>query len=427
MTVAIIGGGLAGLTCAYRLKQHRIESVVFEASNSAAGRSAIQHRDGFTLDAGAQYLLGPEVFRSSFDLIRELGMGEELVPIQPFAGQLYKGRVYHHRVASASGLLHFRGLHLLDKALLPKMAVLLSRYGAALDFQHPERGLELDDESVAQFIRREFSQSILNYVAGPLISSLFFYPSHETSKLLYLLLAKHMHRTTMYTLRGGIGTLSLRLAGQTSMQRGTTINEVGHSDGAFLIDGRRFQAIVVAVPGNAVLAVSGLRELMEAADREYFEQCSYQRAVTVFVATEQPVDGSCYALAIPKVEERSAMTISFHNFMDPSRSPVGAGLLAVTGGGDEVTVEDLLRDARAIYPAEMLARPRFIETREWRSAMPKFPPGRYRETAAFHARQRLPGLFFCGDYLMGPFLEGAIATGLRTADAIATSGFGTNL
>ena len=50
--------------------------------------------------------------------------------------------------------------------------------------------------------------------------------------------------------------------------------------------------------------------------------------------------------------------------------------------------------------------------------MPKFPPGRFREIEAFGLRERAPGLHFCGDYLMGPFVESAIASGFRAADQI---------
>ena len=111
MRVGIIGGGLAGLACAYRLKRRGIEATVFEASPRPGGRTRVERKDGFLLDAGAQYLLGPEVFRTTFDLIRDLGMSDNLVPIPPIAGQLYKGKVYHHRVASSTGLLHFKGLN----------------------------------------------------------------------------------------------------------------------------------------------------------------------------------------------------------------------------------------------------------------------------------------------------------------------------
>ena len=59
-----------------------------------------------------------------------------------------------------------------------------------------------------------------------------------------------------------------------------------------------------------------------------------------------------------------------------------------------------------------------ISTYEWKSGMPKFPPGRYRQIAAFRSRKRRPGLFFCGDYLMGPFVEAAITTGMEAAESI---------
>src|SRR5262245_48469414 len=145
MTVGIIGCGLAGLACAYRLKQRGIGAIVFEKASECGGRAVTEHYEGFLLDAGAQYLLGPEVFSTTFALIRELDMEPQLLPIQPIAGQLYKGRVYHHRVASATGLLHFKGLNLLDKALLPKMALLLSKYADSLHFDRPEAGLVQDD------------------------------------------------------------------------------------------------------------------------------------------------------------------------------------------------------------------------------------------------------------------------------------------
>src|SRR4029077_8877073 len=132
--------------------------------------------------------------------------------ISPHAGQVYKGKVYHHRVASATGLLTFKGLNIADKAMLPRMAYLLARHGAHLDFHHPEKGLEFDNETVASFVKRELSQNVLNYVAGPLISTLFFFGSEETSKWLYMVLAKHMYSTRMTTVRGGIQRFATRLA-----------------------------------------------------------------------------------------------------------------------------------------------------------------------------------------------------------------------
>lgn len=400
--VAVIGGGLAGLTCAFYLKRRGIDPVVFELLPKAGGR-----------ENSALFFLAPELFRNTFQLIRDAGLADEIISIAPHAGQAYRGRVYHHRVASATGLLSFKGLGFTDKALLPRMAYLLARYSSHLDFHRPERGLEFDSETVASFIKRELSQNVLNYVAGPLISTLFFFGSAETSLWLYLVLAKHMYNTRMSTVRGGFHRVTDRLMDGVSV-----VNEAVHSLSAdsdeYLVNGKTFNGVAIAVPGDQVLRISGVEGLLSEADRQFFQECTYQRTVSVTVATEKPVDGHCYAVSIPRVEGYSAATISFIDYIDPSRLPEGKGLLTITGGGSDVTSAKLLEELQRLYKVD----PERVETTEWISGMPKFPPGRYRRISEFRGRERKAGLFFCGDYLLGPFAEGAITTGLAVADAI---------
>jgi protoporphyrinogen oxidase len=400
--VAIIGGGLAGLTCAFDLKRRGIASTIFEAQSDPGGRSA-----------SALFLLAPELFRNTFRLIRDIDLAGDIISIPPHAGQLYRGKIYHHRVASAAGLLSFKGLRFADKALLPRMAYLLKRYSSNLDFHRPEIGLQFDDETVASFVRRELSQNILNYVAGPLISTLFFFGSEETSNWLYLVLAKHMYNTHMNTLRGGMSRLAARLSEGLEAIGGRAIRTLSAEDGGYQVNGGRFSEVVVAVPGDRVLSLPGIEALLSGPDQEFFKQCLYQRALSVTVSTANPVDGNCYAVSIPKVEGFAAATISFHDYIDSSIAK-GQGLLTVTGGGPAVTSDLLLAEVRKLYPLE----PEAVKVTEWASGMPKFPPGRYRLIGHFNQRTRRPGLFFCGDYLMGPFLEAAVTTGLQAAAAI---------
>jgi len=391
--VAIIGGGLAGLSCAHALRRRGISCTVFEASEPG-GRCA-----------GATFLLGPDVYKNTFHLATSLGLRDDMIAINPIAGQYYKGRVYHHRVSSVMGLLSFKGLNLIDKAMLSRMALLLARYGSMLDFQHPERAAKIDDESVATFVKRELTQNILNYVAGPLISTLFFYGSEETSRILYLNLAKHMQNTTLYSVRGGLNRLLTALAAESPIVS-ARVNSIAHVDGRYIVAGNRFTDVVIAVPGNAVLQIDGVRDLLSGEDREFFAQCRYGRAVTVsFNADGFRAD--CYALSIPRVEKLTAATINFNDFIDPGN--IHSANVTIVGGGDSVSASDLLKDFQRIYARE----PKDTTIHEWTSAMPKFPPGRYRDIAAFLNRQRRPGLFFCGDYLLGPFVEAAVATGIR--------------
>jgi oxygen-dependent protoporphyrinogen oxidase len=402
--VAIIGGGLAGLSCAFALKRKGIRSTVFES-----------RPDGSSRDQAAFFFLAPDLFRDTFQLIREVGLADAIISIPPHAAQVHKGRIYHHRVASATGLLSFKGLRITDKALLPRMAYLLARHSSHLDFHHPERGLEFDDESVAAFIKRELSQNVLNYIAGPLISTLFYYGSEETSRWLYFVLAKHMYNTRMSTLRGGIKSLRGRLSKELRIEN-HEVRSLQEEGNEYLIDGRRFSDVVVAVPGTAVLSISGMERLLSGEDIEFFRNTVYQRTVSVTVSTRAPVDRNCYAVSIPRVEGFAAATIVFHNFIDPSTVPDGRGLLTVTGGGPTVTPDQLMEELHRLYRTE----PDSVDVMECTTGMPKFPPGHYRQINAFEHRSRKPGLFFCGDYLLGPFIEGAVTTGLRAAEAIRT-------
>src|SRR5581483_8075474 len=103
----------------------------------------------------------------------------------------------------------------------------------------------------------------------------------------------------------------------------------------------------VATPGNLVLGLRELRELLSPQDVEFFENCRYGRAVTVTINLDKPVD-RCYALSIPRVEKLNAATIIFHDFIDPST--VDNGYRAtIIGGGDQVKTEHLLDDFSRIY------------------------------------------------------------------------------
>ena len=55
--VLVIGAGLAGLTCARRLKQEGIEAIILETSDAVGGRVRTDNVDGFLIDRGFQVLL----------------------------------------------------------------------------------------------------------------------------------------------------------------------------------------------------------------------------------------------------------------------------------------------------------------------------------------------------------------------------------
>lgn len=74
LKVAIIGGGLAGLTAAAYLSEHpEIEGVLFERSPQLGGRAFTYEKEGFTLNFGAHAIYGIDRHEIS-SLERELGL-----------------------------------------------------------------------------------------------------------------------------------------------------------------------------------------------------------------------------------------------------------------------------------------------------------------------------------------------------------------
>lgn len=74
MKVAIIGGGLAGLTAAAYLSENQhVEGTLFERSPQLGGRAFTYEKAGFTLNYGAHAIYG--IDRHTLTLMeRELGL-----------------------------------------------------------------------------------------------------------------------------------------------------------------------------------------------------------------------------------------------------------------------------------------------------------------------------------------------------------------
>ena len=69
--VAVIGGGISGLACAYRLQQLGVAVTLLEATDRAGGLIGTVEKDGFLFESGPQSFQGTEQMLA---LIRELGI-----------------------------------------------------------------------------------------------------------------------------------------------------------------------------------------------------------------------------------------------------------------------------------------------------------------------------------------------------------------
>jgi len=163
--VAVIGGGISGLTAAYELQRRGVPVHVFEAASRPGGVIRTDRFDGWVIDGGPDALLVQKP--AAVALCRELGLADRLISTQQprTAYVLREGEL----VPLAEG--SFLGFPVSLAALA--QSPLFSWGGKlrmAAEIAIP-RG-EGRDESIASFVRRRFGNEAVDYLAEPLLSGI---------------------------------------------------------------------------------------------------------------------------------------------------------------------------------------------------------------------------------------------------------------
>jgi len=156
--VVVIGAGISGLACAFRLKQLGLAPVVLESTNKPGGVIQTLQRNGYLFEAGPQCPRFPEPV---WKLLRDLRLENEFVAGDPKAKRyiLRNGRLHLAPFSPGglirTGLVDFRS----------KLRILTEVFGRTAP---PDQ-----EESLAEFVQRKFGQELADYLVDPLISAIF--------------------------------------------------------------------------------------------------------------------------------------------------------------------------------------------------------------------------------------------------------------
>ncbi len=154
----VIGGGISGLACAYRLQQAGIPARVLEAGARPGGLIATKEKDGFQFELGPQSFLSTEPL---LQLIESLGLNDQLLHADRRAPRyiLSGGKLVRAPLAPQSLLT----TPLLGPTTKWKIFTEMTRHTA------PPEG----DESVAAFVRRKFGAELLEKLVAPFVSGVY--------------------------------------------------------------------------------------------------------------------------------------------------------------------------------------------------------------------------------------------------------------
>lgn len=427
--ILVVGGGIAGLTCAFRLTQRAHDVTVLEREAEPGGRMRSERQGDFVVDRGAQFIASG--YRNLLALAREVGLADAIRPVgRAHNAMLRDGALQPGDYDSPVAFLRSRLLSTGAKLRLPRILLELARHRRVLDPWSPERAAAIDREDLATYLRRVVGDENLEYLFGPALSSTFDSDPEDLSGAFGLLALRFVvGGFRLLCFDGGIGRLAETLARRVTVIRHAAVSSVRcDADGASV----RFReggaprtaeadAVVVAVPGPLV---SPLCPTLTAEERAFFEAVRYVRGMIAFLLLEKaPATLPYYGVAFPRREGIGlyGLAVDHHK---PGVAPAGAGLVnvALTSHAakrlwkeSDAAVAEYVLGELARTPIGRLA-PHTTLVHRWDPMLPQFYAGYLPRLARFLARpERTPRLAFAGDYLVGPYTECALTSGLRAA------------
>jgi len=428
--VAVVGGGIAGLTAAYGLAKRGIAVEVLEREAAPGGRMRSERHGAFVVERGAQFIASS--YRNMHALASELGVGSLIHPLRNTRNAVLKrGRFVASEYEGLNAIRRSRDLTWQSKLRLLRILFPLWRYRKLLDFYRPEKAAPLDDESAAEYVRRQFGREVLDYLVEPAFASTFtVLPENLSKAFLLSTVATMFGGFRLQAFNGGNGALTQALASRLPVRLNADAGRVEATAEGVTIrlrDGPPVEAdaAVVAVPGDGVAA---LCPVLTDGEQRFFDTVRYASSIVVFVMAGAEAEPGFYGAGISRAEGVRLYGMAVENAKE-GVVPAGKAmfncafseeLAAELARASDDEVLEALREELAKLPLRGLDTIEGYAVHRWPALVPQFYPGYHRSLARFLSRaERSPRLFFAGDYLVGPYTEAALTSGLRAAKECA--------
>ncbi|MGL4593469.1 MAG: protoporphyrinogen oxidase [Thermoguttaceae bacterium] len=439
MKIAIIGGGITGLSAAYRLTQLGADDLtLFETRNRVGGVLSTCHESGFQIEESADNFITTVPW--GVNLCRELGIEDELVQTNPQFRRTYvvrKGGLH----LLPDGFLMLAPTKLWPMATTPILSP-LGKFRAGLELFVKARRDD-GDESLADFARRRLGREVFERLIEPLVSGVYAADMEKLSVMATLPRFREMERehgslilamqkqlsanraaakraakstaksaatdaakqsnesgarySMFVTLRSGLSFLCEKLASQlppATIRLGCQVTKiVQNENGKWLISfssdfsqseaNVQFDAVILATPSYE--SASLLQE-SKPIIAEKFAQISHEgTAITTFGFDDRQIKQKIRGMGfvVPKIEKSPILAGSFSSLKYIHRAPAGKQLIRVFAGGARAPEFAEMPDERIvpILLAELKkvvkieGEPLFTKTSHWPRTMPQYHVG----------------------------------------------------
>ena len=450
--IAIVGGGISGLSAAFALEQQRrtglaLEYVLFESSSRLGGVIQTEQIEGCLVEAGPDSFLTEKPWAAR--LCQQLGIGDQLIGSNDAGRKTYiliKGEL----VPLPDGLMFMVPTKVMPTALSPLFSTRTKLRMVRELFRRAEK--LASDESVASFIERHYGHEMVERLADPLLAGVYGGEASQLSVRAVLprfadMETKHgslgrgmissrgkfaksaasPSRPLFTSLRNGMQQLVDAVENQltsSSIRKNTAVQALYLGESACELTSTHgpesFDGIILAVPAHhaAKLIADSSKPLSEE-----LKGVGYTSSITVALGYGPQVRAKLpagFGFLVPRSENRQILAATFVHNKFPHRAPPDKALLrcflgraraeSMLQSSDEEIVAGVRDDLREILG--VADEPDFLRVYKWKQAMAQYGVGHLERRVRIESLlQQFPALALAGNAYEGIGVPDCIRSG----------------
>ncbi len=446
--IAIVGGGVSGLVAMYYLEKfaresgREVECTLIESAPRLGGKIFTLVNSDFTMEGGPDSFITRKPW--AYELTQELGMGEQIVPINPAARSFHivrNARLIPYPTAFHLGISRNLRSVMTTSLLSPsgKFRYVMERFCKPRTSDH--------DESLADFFSRHFGNEAMETIFSPLLAGVYagdpermsmqsYYPwllDHEAvwGSLIKAVsretkaeegIENGQHKPALFVshkdgMQGIIKALAAKIKGQIWLdQRVIRINRSAQ-DGYEIIAVPRgvigtFDTLIMTTPAYVADKLIGAFDPILSGMLGSLRHVSSTLVCLGFTPDEFTKSSQLASggFLVPRQERRRIIGGSWLSNKFPGRAPHNGRLLRIFIGGDGMTDWADASDAEitAIVTNEIneimgiTARPIIQHIFRWPQGNPIYDVGhQYTMNIIEKQVKKIPGLYLTGSSYRG--------------------------
>lgn len=435
--VVVVGAGLAGLSAAHRLTTEGHSVAVLESSGRPGGRAVTTVVKEHFVELGAAFI--SEFYEETRRLVDEIGLTDALIKRSQTAYMARRKSV--HELWPLDKLLKSAALSPWGKVRLLGLLPPLILHWGQLDITHLEKVALFDRETAANLCNRQIGQEATEYFFDPLLRGLLYWDAQTTSAAVVLCILKSFGSSKgTFRFTQGMSQFTSALSAKLAAFYDHTVRHIQRDpDGTLTITAEtsvgvqtlKARTVICATPAPATHAM--LPWLPDSA-ASFLKSVTYSKTTIATYAvsasaSDYPQGAVLFPASVPDLSSINPL----YQYVDGSTSQSDRAerllnvYLSSHGAEETSNVPDaelaniVLRRVNELLDSPMWAKSAVVQhIHRWPLAIPRFTVGHVVNVSKFKASTlELPGIAFAGDYLSGPYIDGAVRSGLEAACTIS--------